>query len=196
MSITSIDNTNKKSLSKEEIDLLFIALNKSLRKKMKKLDRDIKLDLYVVGGAAVVAGLNCRTSTMDVDAYWTEGSTMRDCINEVAEENNLCHEWCNKDFVRTKSFTLALMTHSHVYHVFDRLIVRMVNLDLLLAMKLVAFRTHKQTDMLDAQNIINILRKQGHVLNEQTILTLVINFYGSLDVLQQTARDFISLQKG
>lgn len=50
-----VKDNNLISLGKEQIDNLFWELNKELRRKMKKLPRDVKADLYVVGGACVVA---------------------------------------------------------------------------------------------------------------------------------------------
>lgn len=73
-------------LDKNKIDSLFIELNKALRKKMKKQPRGFKATLYVVGGACVVAKLQYRLSTTDIDAMWDVGDTMRECINEVGDK--------------------------------------------------------------------------------------------------------------
>lgn len=71
------------ALNKETIDSLFYELNKALRKKVRRQPRDYKATLYVVGGACIVAKLQSRVSTNDIDAMWDIGDTMRECINEI-----------------------------------------------------------------------------------------------------------------
>lgn len=61
-------DTHDKSLNKTDLDNLYYELNKELRKKLRKMPRDYKADLYVVGGACVVSSLQSRESTTDVDA--------------------------------------------------------------------------------------------------------------------------------
>ena len=180
------------SLTKSDMDNLFYELNKELRKKMRKLPRDCKADLYVVGGACVVTTLGSRDSTTDIDAVWTIGAEMRECINVVGDRLNLGHTWCNCDFKRTKSYTGAIFYNSTVYKTFDRLVVRMVNYDLLLAMKLVAFREHKQTDMADCRNIISELKSRGFNVDTKFIVDIV-NKYFSIDDLSDNAKKFIGL---
>lgn len=186
-------DTHDKSLNKTDLDNLYYELNKELRKKLRKMPRDYKADLYVVGGACVVSSLQSRESTTDVDAMWTIGSDMRDCINAVGDRLGLGHTWCNCDFKRTKSYTDAIVYHSHLYKSFDRLVVRMVDLDLLLAMKLIAFREHKQTDRLDCVNILNEFKNKGFNVNTEFVCNIV-NKYFSIDDLSSEAKNFIGLR--
>ena len=74
----SFVDENKFALNKEQIDNLFRELNKELRKKLRKHPSWYKVDLYVVGGACMVAAFGSRESTMDIDAVWTVGDLMRD----------------------------------------------------------------------------------------------------------------------
>ena len=189
---TIADNHNT-PLTKQMMDNLFFELNKELRKKLRKLPRDYKAELYVVGGACVIATLGTRTSTMDIDAVWSIGSEMRDCINIVGDRYNLGHGWCNCDFKKTKSYTNAIMYNSSVYKVFDRLIVRMVNYDLLLAMKLIAFRKHKQTDKEDCRSIITLMKSKGCIVTTESICEIV-NKYFSVNDLSEDAKAFIGLK--
>lgn len=189
----TIKDNHNTPLDKEMMDNLFYELNKELRKKLKKMPRGYKAELYVVGGACVVSTLGTRNSTVDVDAVWNIGSEMRDCINKVADNNNLSHSWCNCDFKKTKSYTNAIMVNSWVYKSFDRLDVRMVNIDLLLAMKLIAFREYKITDRYDCINIINEMRNRG--LNPDTeFVCNIVKKYFSLDLLSESAKKFIGLR--
>lgn len=180
-------------LTKADMDNLFYELNKELRKKLRKMPRDYKADLYVVGGACVVATLGSRDSTTDIDAMWTIGAEMRECINAVGDRLNLGHTWCNCDFKRTKSYTNAIIYNSTIYKTFDRLVVRMVNYDLLLAMKLVAFREHKKTDELDCINIVNYYKSKGVNLTTESLINLV-NKYFSINDLSVDAKRFIGMR--
>lgn len=191
--INRIVDSHNKSLNKDDIDNLFYELNKSLRKRLRKQPRDYKVELYVVGGACVVSVLGTRESTTDIDAMWTIGSEMRDCINEVGDNLGLGHSWCNCDFKRTKSYTNAIVYNSFVYKSFDRLVVRMVNLDLLLAMKLIAFREHKKTDMLDCISIISVFKEKGYIVNTDFICSIV-NKYFSTEDLSNDSKKFIGLR--
>lgn len=181
------------SLTKSDMDNLFYELNRELRKKLRKMPRDYKADLYVVGGACVVATLGSRDSTTDIDAMWTIGAEMRECINAVGDRLNLGHTWCNCDFKRTKSYTNAIIYNSTIYKTFDRLVVRMVNYDLLLSMKLVAFREHKQTDKADCRNIITMFRNKGINVDTKFIVDIV-NKYFSINDLSDDAKKFIGMR--
>lgn len=188
-----ITDTCSTPLNKERIDYMLMQLNKALRKKCRNRPKDFKIDLYIVGGACIVAEHHTRDSTTDIDAMWTAGAVMKDCIHEVGDRLGLGHDWCNSDFRKTKSYTDAVMGSSHVYKAYDRLIVRMANDDLLLAMKLVAFREHKRTDMDDCTAIITKLRDRGIKADSVFLLELIRKYYGSTDVLSERARTFIGI---
>ena len=190
----SFIDKNVISLDKSAIDSIYYELNKELRKKFRGMPRDYRADLYVVGGANIVTSLHTRQATLDIDAMWTIGSDMRDCINKVSDRLGLSHEVINCNFKTTKSYTNAIITNSSVYKVYDRLVVRNVNPDLLLCMKLVAFRSAKVQDMLDANDIIARLKNLGYTVTTETICQSIIKYYGSLDVLSKEARLFIGLR--
>lgn len=190
----SFIDKNVISLDKSAIDSIYYELNKELRKKFRGMPRDYRADLYVVGGANIVTSLHTRQATLDIDAMWTIGSDMRDCINKVSDRLGLSHEVINCNFKTTKSYTNAIITNSSVYKVYDRLVVRNVNPDLLLCMKLVAFRSAKVQDTLDANDIIVRLKNLGYTVTTETICQSIIKYYGSLDVLSKEARLFIGLR--
>lgn len=190
----SFIDRNVISLDKSAIDSIYYELNKELRKKFRGMPRDYRADLYVVGGANIVTSLHTRQATLDIDAMWTIGSDMRDCINKVSDRLGLSHEVINCNFKTTKSYTNAIITNSSVYKVYDRLVVRNVNPDLLLCMKLVAFRPAKIQDTLDANDIIVRLKNLGYTVTTETICQSIIKYYGSLDVLSKEARLFIGLR--
>lgn len=188
-----IKDIHQTQLTGEMIDTLYYELNKVLRKKMRKYPSGYKATLYVVGGACVVTRLKSRVSTTDIDAIWDVGDTMRDCINEVGDKYKLGHTWCNCDFKRTKSYTDAIVLNSSLYKEFDRLIVRTVNFDLLLAMKLVSFRQHKQSDIDDCRAILGVFMNSNITADTDSLKNLVIKYYGSLDILSDDAKHFIGM---
>lgn len=190
----SFIDKNTINLDKSAIDSIYYELNKELRRKFRGMSKDYRADLYVVGGANIVTSLHTRQATLDIDAMWTIGSDMRDCINKVSDRLGSSNEVINCNFKTTKSYTNAIITNSSVYKVFDRLVVRNVNPDLLLCMKLVAFRAAKVQDTLDANDIIVRLRNLGYIVTTETICQSVVKYYGSLEVLSKEAKLFIGLR--
>lgn len=193
MSYAFIDK-NIRSLSKDDIDIIYWELNKELRKKFRKYPSSMKAELYVVGGANIVTSLLSRNSTMDIDAIWNIGSDMRDCINKMSDRLGLSHEVINCNFKTTKSYTDAIITNSSVYKVYDRLVVRNVNPDLLLCMKLVAFRKEKNSDIIDISNLVKMFRASGRLMDTNEVCNLIIKYYGTLDILSNEAREFLHLE--
>lgn len=76
-------------LSREDIKCLFEALNARLA------TRNVRGELYVVGGAVMCLVLNARPSTRDVDALFVPSKEMRDAAAEVAREMGLPEKWLN-----------------------------------------------------------------------------------------------------
>lgn len=136
--------------------------------------------------------MGTRESTTDIDAMWNIGSDMREAINAVGDKLGLSHKWCNCDFKKTKSFTNSIIVESKIYKEFDRLVVWMVKPELLLAMKLVAFREHKPTDASDCLDLIAMAKRNGIVVNRSYLYNLVIKYYGSIDILSNYAKNFIN----
>lgn len=185
-----IGDFHEKPLTKVDLDTLFYELNKYLRKSMRRTPWDYKVDIYIVGGAYIVTTLETRESTTDVDAIWTAGDTMQDAINYVGDKYGLGHTWVNSDFKKSPSFTNAILYNCHIYREFDRLRVLMVNPDLALAMKLVAFREHKQSDMYDCVALIKTLQELGIYVTKDYMYSVVNNYF-SVNMLSPRAVDFI-----
>lgn len=176
-------------MNKQQLDNLLWQLNKELRKKMRKVPYGYKVNMYIVGGASVIARYSYRTSTQDVDAIWDVGSEMREAINAVAQQNGLPNDWCNCNFKRTKSYTPKILTNSTLYKDFDRLRVWLVNQDLLLCMKLVAFRANKVTDLIDINNMLAILKSKD--VKASNVFSLVENYYENQNILSKEAIKYV-----
>lgn len=190
MAYSFIDE-NKKQLTKQDIDFIYNELNKELRKKFKKYPKDFKAELYVVGGANIITNIGSRVSTLDIDGMWNIGAEMRDCINSMSDRLGLSHEVINCNFKNTKSYTNAIVFNSHIYKEFDRLVVRNVNIDLILCMKLISLRKNKQTDKEDIISIIKVMKVNGIIVNSNTIEEAVLKYYGTLNVLGEDSRKLI-----
>lgn len=175
-------------MDKQQLDSLLWQLNRELRKRMRKVPYGYKVNMYIVGGASVIARYSYRASTQDVDAIWDVGSEMREAINAVAQQNGLPKDWCNCNFKRTKSYTPKILTNSTLYKDFDRLRVWMVNPDLLLCMKLVAFRDQKIVDRQDAAYLLSILKHNN--VTYEGVISLVEKYYGA-NTLTESARLFV-----
>lgn len=134
-----ITDSHNKELNKQQIDELFKALNKELRKKMRNQPKSFKAET-------------------------------------------------------TKSYTNAIVYNSCVYKEYDRLVVRMVNLDLLLAMKLMSFRTDRKSDLADIKSIISRLRSNGMDVGKEYMQSLILKYYDSFDGLTFEAKEFLGME--
>lgn len=157
---------------------------------MRELSSPFKANLYMVGGACAIVRMGNRASTLDIDAVWDIGSEMRDCINDVGDKFGLGHTWCNCDFKRITSYTTAIFTNSDIYKSMDRLVVWTVKPELLLAMKLVAFRDTKITDLEDIKAVIQILQSRG-IKMDSCYVNFILHKYYSNPKLSSTAVAFI-----
>lgn len=190
MGVYGFNDYHRVSLGRENIDSLLWELNKALRKKMRKLPSSFKANLYMVGGACAIVRMGNRASTLDIDAVWDIGSEMRDCINEVGDKFGLGHTWCNCDFKRTTSYTTAIFTNSDVYKSMDRLVVWTVKPELLLAMKLMAFRDTKMSDVEDIKAVLQVLQSKGVKLSSDYAYYVLRKYYGN-PRLNSSAINFI-----
>ena len=102
-------------LKKEEMDHFLYEVAKSY----KKLNRNNpNAEIVLVGGAAVSVKYDFRSSTTDIDAIIKAGSTMKEVIQKVADENGLPGDWLNQDFKNTNSYSPKLSECSRFYKVF------------------------------------------------------------------------------
>lgn len=183
------------TLTKEVVERLFKLLNKELCRKYRGLPMWFKEELYVAGGVCIMLMLGSRDSTFDIDAVWKTGDSMRECIEKVGDANGIGHNWCNSDFRKTKSYTDAIFTNSAVYKEYKRLVIRLVKPELMLAMKLVAFCEHKQTDKDDCIALIEKLKSEGISIDSEYMLGLIRKYYGSTDILSSNAVEYITRVK-
>lgn len=64
-----------------------------------------------------------------------------------------------------------------------------MNPDLLLCMKLVAFRANKITDLVDINNMLKVLKSSG--VPATVVFDLVVKYYDNMDVLPKEAIEYV-----
>ena len=150
-----------------------------LSKEYRRLaGRKAKAEIILVGGAAILASLSFRESTMDLDAYILADRDLKTAISHVADIENLPADWLNDDFVKTESFSKRLIALSEPYKTFSNcLMVRTIPAKYLLAMKLVAWRPYKH-DQSDAVSILLEAKEKGDPMEFQGVMKAIEDLYG------------------
>ena len=92
---------HSKLIKREEIAVIFTTLSEEY----EMLGGNKQIDIYIVGGAAILLDFDYRMSTIDIDAYYKDDSILQKSINAVAKKLNLPSDWLNHDFVSTPSFS-------------------------------------------------------------------------------------------
>ncbi len=163
-----------------------------LAKEYKKLNRNNpKAEIILVGGSVVSIKYGFREATTDLDAIINAGSTMKEAIKKVADNNSFSVEWINQGFKNTKSYTPKLAECSKFYKIFCQcLTVRTVEDEYLIAMKLMSGRQYKY-DLSDIIGICMELREKGVDINYDKVNKAVNYLYGSWDDISKEMNDFI-----
>lgn len=137
------------TLSKENILKYLEELSDEIGKK------DLKGEILIFGGAAMVLSFNARPSTKDVDAIFRPKSEIYEISREIAERNGLPEGWLNdsvKGFLTSGSFNQNLFLR------FDHLSVYLPEPGYLLAMKCISMRIGlESTDVDDIKFLIEHL---------------------------------------
>lgn len=182
----SINNT---SFTKENLDQCLSKLAKEYR---KLNGTQIRAEIILIGGAAVLTNYGFRDMTYNVDVIIRAVSSMKDAINKVGDELGLPNGWLNSDFTKTSSYSSKLLQYSKYYKRFGYVLdVRTISGEYLIAMKLMSGRKYKN----DLSDIIGILyeeQEKGNPLSLKQIKTAVCNLYDSWDNLPQDSIDFIT----
>lgn len=124
-------------LKKENLDLL---LDK-LAAEYIDLGGAKKVEIYLVGGAAILLNFDFRMSTIDIDALFTDNEILESAIKNISKRDGLPSDWINKDFVNTPSYS-PLITKKARKHAVYRGIISVYSLspEYLIAMKLKSSR--------------------------------------------------------
>lgn len=127
-------------LTKKDILRYFKQINNDLAK------RNQKGEIIIAGGAALTLAFNARTSTYDIDAIFEPKGDMQQIIKDIATANNLDDDWLNdgvKGFMNDKMGVTVCQNYSH-------LVVKNLDAESLLAMKLTSARPAPSSDLNDS----------------------------------------------
>ena len=177
------------TFTKENLDRYLSLLAKEYR---KRNGTQMRAEIILIGGAAVLTNYGFRDMTYDIDAIIRASSSMKDAINVVGDELGLPNGWLNSDFTKTASYSPKLLQYSKFYKRFGYVLeVRTISREYLVAMKLMSGRKYKN----DLSDIIGILyeeQEKGNPISIEQISDAVCNLYGDLGNLPQDSRDFLS----
>lgn len=184
---------NLEFLDKNRLDALLIFLNHKLSVKGSPV-----INLYIVGNAAMVLRSVYFEHIYTVDATWDGGDVVKECINEIAKSFKMENTWCNQKFKVTKSYTDAIYSNSSIYTGtgmnLRNLVVHTVNLDLLLAMKLIQLKEEDTQIKKEIIVLVHKLKNLGVPVSKDYIHSLMLKYYGTTDKLSSYAKNFIGVQ--
>src|SRR5471030_1135913 len=149
------------TLDAARIGEAFTRLNQELSR------RDLKVELYLVGGAVMCLALNARPSTKDVDGWFTEPVAVRDAARLVAHELNLPEDWLND---AAKAFIPAGARFER-WRSLTNLEISIADDRTMLAMKCAAARTTEDT------GDIHVLAERLGLRTSAAVLEVVLAFY-------------------
>lgn len=186
---------SKKTFDKCDLDKYLQELGKEYR---RLGGRKMPAEIILIGGASILVNYGFRDTTTDIDALISAASTMKEAIRNVGEKNGLSDNWLNTDFVKTASFSTALVQHSVYYKTFANVLsVRTVAGEYLVAMKLMSGRKYK-FDLSDVLGVLADHEKNGKPISAESIKQAAADLYGSWDVIPEFSREYLEklLAKG
>ncbi len=170
-------------LTAPDIRRLFSLLNKELAKK------EIKGELYLVGGAVLCLVHQLRPSTKDIDAYFLPVSEIRAAAARVALATELREDWLNdavKGYLSAKGEFAPFLELSH-------LTILTAQPEYLLAMKCLAMRLGEEFhDLEDVRYLLRYL----NIANYQTALDCISKYYPAERFPQKTLYALESIING
>jgi hypothetical protein len=172
------------NLSSLEINKYLSSLGKQLRK------IHIDGELIICGGAAMLLEYDSRETTKDIDGIFSPKTEINEIARKIAYENNLSDDWLNDKVKYSRSFIKTLRENSEYYKVYGNLTVYTVNLEQMIAMKLVAFRVGISHDLEDLE-VLRANYNKSDNLTTKKAKEIIIKNYGDMSNMKQEAIEYI-----
>lgn len=175
-------------IQKEMIDMYL----KELAKEFKRITgRKISAEIIIVGGGSVLLNYDFRMNSVDVDAFNTYDSAIKDAAKLVADKYNLSQQWLNDDFKKTPSYSPRLRQYSSYYKTFSNVLeIRTISREYLIAMKMVSGRKYKN-DLSDILGILYYHYKNNDEITYQQIEKAVVDLYSNFDIIKEDVVEFV-----
>ena len=178
----------RNDIQKDMIDMYL----KQLAKEFKRITgRKISAEIIIVGGGSVLLNYDFRMNSVDVDAFNTYDSAIKDAAKLVADKYNLSQQWLNDDFKKTPSYSPRLRQYSSYYKTFSNVLeIRTISREYLVAMKMVSGRKYKN-DLSDILGILYYHYKNNDEITYQQIEKAVVDLYGNFDRIKEDVVEFV-----
>ena len=124
-------------IKREDIEKIF----KELAIEYERKGGNQPVNIYLVGGAAIMLDFDYRMSTIDIDALYKGNEFLNAAIQEVAVKAKLPVDWLNDNVVATPSYSNKLTNKSKYFSKYGKyLTVFSLEPKYLIAMKLKSSR--------------------------------------------------------
>ncbi|MGN0457466.1 MAG: DUF6036 family nucleotidyltransferase [Eubacterium sp.] len=165
---------------------------KELAKEFKRITgRKTSAEIIIVGGGSVLLNYDFRMNSVDVDAFNTYESAIKDAVKLVADKYNLSQQWLNDDFKKTPSYSPKLRQYSSYYKTFSNVLeIRTISREYLVAMKMVSGRKYKN-DLSDILGILYYHYKNDDKITYSQIEKAVEDLYGNFDRIKCDVVEFV-----
>lgn len=175
-------------IQKDMVDMYL----KELAKEFKRITgRKTSAEIIIVGGGSVLLNYDFRMNSVDVDAFNTYESAIKDAAKLVADKYNLSQQWLNDDFKKTPSYSPRLRQYSSYYKTFSNVLeIRTISREYLVAMKMVSGRKYKN-DLSDILGILYYHYKNNDEITYQQIEKAVLDLYGNFDRIKDDVEEFV-----
>lgn len=160
-----------------------------LYQEIVKINRNstLAVDIYIMGGSAVMINNKFREATIDIDAYIRSTIDIRGPVKEVAKQHNLPNDWLNTNVTVTQSFSKKLLQHFKLYKkIGDNLNVYVLDNLAQVCMKLVSYRVDS-SDITDIKGIVS----SGFNYTYDEVMETITDIYGDDSVISVDAQLFI-----
>ena len=160
-------------LNKENLDDIFDCFANHL----EKINPARTINVYLVGGGAIMLNFDYRSSTIDFDALFENDKAVLTAIKNTAIEKKLPKDWLNQDFISTPSYSYKITELSVLYRSYkNKVFLFILEPIYLIAMKLKSSRP-TGGDLDDIIKMIYELRLSGSDITYEKVLEAYQTLY-------------------